>query len=145
MRAWALSAGLFWGPLTFAAVVAALVGAGPGFPLAAAWVGPIIACGLLSTVFAPRWRYRFARWEITDEAIYVRRGWFSVETRIVPINRLQQVDVEIGPIMRLFNLAKVSCSTAADGIEIGMLSNDTAREVADNLALKMAANAEDAT
>ena len=40
----------------------------------------------------PRWRYRVHRWEVTDEALYTRAGWFSVHWRIAPINRIQTID-----------------------------------------------------
>src|SRR5262249_56440236 len=58
-----------------------------GFP--AAWRAAIFATAALAGVHAivmPRWRYSVHRWEVTDQALYTRSGWFSVHWRIAPIS-----------------------------------------------------------
>ena len=64
-------------------------------------------------VVMPRWRYRVHRWELTDDAVYTRTGWWTQESRVAPLSRVQTVDTERGPIGRLFHLTKVTVTTAS--------------------------------
>jgi membrane protein YdbS with pleckstrin-like domain len=75
----------------------------------------------------PRWRYRVHRWELTEDAVYTRSGWWTQEWRIAPVSRIQTVDTERGPIGRLFHLTKVTVTTASaagpltiDGLDEGV-------------------------
>lgn len=61
----------------------------------------------------PAWRYRVHRWELADGAVYTRSGWWAQEWRIAPVTRVQTVDIERGPLARLFRLAKVTVTTAS--------------------------------
>jgi uncharacterized protein len=64
-------------------------------------------------VVMPRWRYRVHRWELTDDAVYTRTGWWTQESRVAPLSRVQTVDTERGPIGRMFHLTKVTVTTAS--------------------------------
>jgi membrane protein YdbS with pleckstrin-like domain len=64
-------------------------------------------------VVMPRWRYRVHRWELTDDAVYTRTGWWTQEARVAPLSRVQTVDTERGPIGRIFHLTKVTVTTAS--------------------------------
>ncbi len=61
----------------------------------------------------PRWRYSVHRWEVTDQALYTRTGWFSVHWRIAPINRIQTIDSHRSLGERIFGLANVTATTAS--------------------------------
>ena len=84
-------------------------------------------------IVMPRWRYRVHRWELTDDAVYTRTGWWTQESRVAPLSRVQTVDTERGPIGRLFHLTKVTVTTASaagplviDGLDDDVGSNLTA-------------------
>jgi len=64
-------------------------------------------------IVMPRWRYRVHRWELTDDAVYTRTGWWTQESRVAPLSRVQTVDTERGPIGRMFHLTKVTVTTAS--------------------------------
>lgn len=112
--------------------------------LADAWTQPLHLAGLGLTLVAavvhvtvmPRWRYRVHRWEITDDAIFVRSGWFTQETRVAPIARLQTVDSRRGFLMRMMGLTSVTITTAssAGALTIHALDDAVAREVVAILA-----------
>ncbi|KRC49571.1 hypothetical protein ASE16_12665 [Leifsonia sp. Root227] len=112
--------------------------------LADAWTQPLHLAGLGLTVVAaivhvavmPRWRYRVHRWEITEDAIFVRSGWFTQETRVAPIARLQTVDSRRGSLMRMMGLTSVTITTAssAGALTIHALDDAVAREVVAILA-----------
>jgi uncharacterized protein len=132
-------------------VIASLVlGAGAAvFALAVpGWVGgpvPVLRWLLpaLAAVYAvvaigvrPRIRYRVHRWEITDEAVYTLTGWLTRTWTLVPIARIQTVDVTRGVLQQLFGLASVVVLTAsAHGtVTIPHLEADVAHRVAEDLA-----------
>jgi membrane protein YdbS with pleckstrin-like domain len=119
------------------------------------WSNPIHVGGLAFTVVVaalyasimPRWRYRVHRWEITDDAIFVRSGWLTQETRVAPISRLQTVDSRRGLLSRLMGLTTIKITTAssAGSLTIHALDDSVAEEVAARLAAIAQENAGDAT
>ncbi|MFE3448084.1 PH domain-containing protein [Nonomuraea sp. NPDC059194] len=114
--------------------------------LGAAAVAVSLACLLLAT-FAPRAYYRVQRWEITDEAVYVRTGWITHTWRVAPMSRVQTVDTARGPVQRLFGLADVTVTTAsaAGAITIEGLDHELAAELAARLTAVTQATQGDAT
>jgi hypothetical protein len=123
--------------------------------LANLWTDPLHLGGLAVTVVAailhaaimPRWRYSVHRWEVTDDAIFVRSGWLTQETRVAPISRLQTVDSRRGFLSRLMHLTTVKITTAssAGALTIHALDDTVAEEVVAKLAVIAQENAGDAT
>jgi membrane protein YdbS with pleckstrin-like domain len=119
------------------------------------WTSPVHLVGLGLTVLAaiihasimPRWRYSIHRWEITDDAIFVRSGWLTQETRVAPISRLQTVDSRRGFLMRMMGLTTVKITTAssAGALTIHALDDAVAEDVVARLAAIAQLNAGDAT
>ena len=119
------------------------------------WTSPLHLGGLALTVLAaiihaaimPRWRYRVHRWEITDDAIFVRSGWFTQATRVAPISRLQTVDSQRGFLSRIMGLTTVKITTAssAGALTIHALDDAVAEEVVAKLAVIAQQNVGDAT
>jgi membrane protein YdbS with pleckstrin-like domain len=107
--------------------------------IANAWTNPLHLAGLALTIVVaiayaiimPPWRYRVHRWQITDDAIFVRSGWLTQETRVAPIARLQTVDSKRGFLHRLMGLTTVTITTAssAGALSIHALDDAVAREV----------------
>ncbi|MFZ2503170.1 MAG: PH domain-containing protein [Nocardioides sp.] len=110
-------------------------------------VGLFIAISAIEVIVAPPIRYRIHRWEVTDEAVYTRRGWITTEQRIAPIARIQTVDSSQGALMRLFGLASITVTTAssAGALEIDCLDAETARRVVAELTEFTAATEGDGT
>jgi len=112
--------------------------------IANVWTDPLHVAGLALTIVAavvhvsimPRWRYRVHRWEITDDAVFVRSGWFTQETRVAPIARLQTVDSRRGFLHRMMGLTSVTITTAssAGALTIHALDDDVARSVVAELS-----------
>jgi|SRR5579863_10201997 len=95
----------------------------------------------------PRWRYSVHRWEITDQALYTRSGWFSVHWRIAPINRIQTIDSHRSLGERIFGLANVTATTAsaAGPVRIHGLDRALADSLLDQLAVATGQTPGDAT
>jgi membrane protein YdbS with pleckstrin-like domain len=79
---------------------------------AAAWIlgGALLAVALV----APPWAY--ARWSfaVDPQFLRMRYGILFVEERLVPVPRMQHVDLTRGPIERLFGLATLVVFTAGN-------------------------------
>lgn len=115
-----------------------------------AWRGVILATSIVAVLHAvimPRWRYRVHRWEVTDEALYTRSGWFSVHWRIAPISRIQTIDSHRSVGERLFGLANVTATTAsaAGPVRIHALDRALADRLLDQLAVATGQTPGDAT
>lgn len=106
-----------------------------------------VVWSVVDLVVAPKVRYEIHRWEVDDVAVHTRVGFLSVESRIAPLNRVQTVDSQQGPVMRMFNLATITVTTAssAGAIEIAGLDADEAKAVVAHLTTVTAASEGDAT
>jgi len=121
-----------------------------GNKLTAPWWAAAAALAAVTAAHAvimPRWRYRVHRWEVTDQALYTRSGWFSVHWRIAPISRIQTVDSHRSFLERLFGLANVTATTAsaAGPVHIRGLDRAAADRLLQELALATAQIPGDAT
>ncbi|GAA1679852.1 PH domain-containing protein [Nonomuraea maheshkhaliensis] len=102
---------------------------------------------LLLAVVAPRAAYRVERWEVTDQAVYTRKGWLTHTWRVAPMSRIQRVDTARGPVQRLFGLADVTVTTAssAGAVKIEALDHEVAADLAERLTARTHATQGDAT
>jgi membrane protein YdbS with pleckstrin-like domain len=102
------------------------------------WLGPVVVVvyGVLAIGVRPRLRYRVHRWEVTDEAVFTLTGWLTRTWTLVPISRIQTVDVTRGVLQGLFGLSTVVVLTASSQGTVRMphLETYVARRVADDLA-----------
>ena len=92
-------------------------------------------------------KHRVHRWEITADAAYTRSGWLTQTWTLVPISRIQTVDVTRGVLQQLFGLATVAVLTASSQgtVRIWHLEHDVAQRVADDLARRAEAVRDEAT
>ncbi|MFH8884952.1 PH domain-containing protein [Streptomyces californicus] len=95
----------------------------------------LAAAGTAVAVLLPLWWFRTHRWEITEEAVYVRTGFFRQEWRIAPMSRIQTVDTVRGPLEQLFRLATVTVTTASakGAVRIEGLDHEVAADLAQRL------------
>lgn len=146
IRYWTISTTLKWIPVIVAQVVWSAYDDGN---VGWRWTLAIVTAVLLvaHTVIEPRWRYRVHRWETTATAVYTQSGWFTQERRIAPLSRVQTVDVQRGPLQRLFKLAEVTVTTAsaAGPLKIVGLDQPIAEQIARDLIAAADAAQDDAT
>lgn len=93
------------------------------------------AAGSACAVLLPLWWFRTHRWEVTEDAVYVRTGVLWQEWRIAPMSRIQTVDTVRGPLEQLFRLATVTVTTASakGAVKIEGLDHAVAAELAERL------------
>ena len=109
---------------------------------AAAAVYAVVAVGI-----RPVFRYRVHRWEVTGDAVYTLTGWLTRTWTLVPIARIQTVDVSRGVLQQLFGLASVAVLTASSQgtVRVPNLELDVAQRMADDLAHRAEAVRDEAT
>jgi putative membrane protein len=88
--------------------------------------------------------YRNMGYALSERYFCSRRGWLGRSTHIVPINKIQAVEVSQSPFDRRLGLATLSIDTAGQaytggGPQIGNLPLDEARAVAGALAHRASA------
>ena len=104
------------------------------------WAVPVAAAldVLVTVAVRPWFKHRVYRWEVTADAVHTRTGWLSQTWTLVPVSRIQTVDVTRGFLQQLFGLATVAVFTASSQgtVRIWHLEQGMAQLVADDLAAR---------
>src|SRR3954452_12926327 len=102
------------------------------------WAVPTLAgaYAVVAVGVRPFFRYRVHRWEVTGEAVYTLTGWLTRTWTLVPVARIQTVDVTRSVLQQLFGLSSVAVLTASSQgtVRVWHLEADVAQRVADDLA-----------
>lgn len=77
-----------------------------------------------------RWRY-----EVRESEIELQHGLFIVKRTLIPMVRVQHVDTSQGPILRKYNLAGITVSTAATNHVIPALVTEEADELRSRISV----------
>ena len=105
-------------------------------PLRWAGVAFVVGHAVVAVVVRPRVRFRVHRWEVTGETVYTLTGWLTRTWTLVPIARVQTVDVTRSVLQQLFGLATVAVLTASSQgtVRIPHLDEAVAHRVADHVS-----------
>ena len=93
----------------------------------------ILIIALVYIIIAPIVFYRRYQYIITSEKIDIRRGIIIIRRTMVPIERLHQVEIIMGPVNNLFKLADVEVITAGGSAKIQFLELPEANRIAEEL------------
>ena len=74
--------------------------------------GVFLLIGILITVIVPRLSYKYWRFDLRPEELYLERGILNRVRTIVPLRRIQHLDVSQNILEREFNLSKLIVHTA---------------------------------
>jgi len=132
-------------PVAVLAVLGVFLGPARTWLLGAA--AAVAVLGLVCTAVLPGWWFRVHRWEVTEDAVYVRTGAFWQEWRIAPMSRIQTVDTVRGPLEQMFRLATVTVTTASSkgALRIEGLDDQLAAGLAERLTALTQGSPGDAT
>ena len=89
----------------------------------------VLCVGILSILVFPNIRWNVWRYEVREQEIEIQSGLFVVTRTLIPMVRVQHVDTEQGPILKKYNLANISISSAATVHTIPMLLTEDADEL----------------
>lgn len=74
--------------------------------------GPVILVGLASIAFFVPRRWRRWGYAFTDTELHIAYGWLTRVHTVVPVSRVQHIDVSQGPLERSAGVATLSLHTA---------------------------------
>ncbi len=101
-------------------------------------LGLTALAGVVQIVIIPAVRMIYWGYDIREDEIDIQYGLIVFKRSLIPMTKVQHVDTEHGPILRLFSLATLSISTAGTTHKIPALRQETAqalRAKISNLAL----------
>lgn len=135
IRAGAVSLGV----LIAAAVAEAILSDQLGVPRGAVLV-PLLVPVLYAVFVAPGRRYRAWGYRMDEEELAVQRGvWTQVHT-VVPLDRVQHIDVAQGPLERAFSVCRLIVHTAGtmhSQVSVPGLARDTAEHMRDEIRARI--------
>lgn len=107
--------------------------------------GPVAAAALLLIVYlvliAPVRRYRAWLYAMDEEDLRLRRGVWIETTTLVPLDRVQHIDVSQGPIERGFGVCRLIVHTAGtqfSRVVLPGLSRTDAERMRDSIRARIA-------
>ena len=105
----------------------------PELKWAGTWLAAIFIILLIYSAVGPFVFYKRYRYRMDEDKIEVRRGILYITHLLVPVERVHQVDVKVGPINRIFGLADVGITTAGGAVSLQFLEEDVAEGIATTL------------
>ncbi len=112
---WTIKFAAFLGTLVVAAIlyeVYVFITRTPFMLPAGVLSGVSILFGVLITFLVPRLQYKYWRFDLRAEELYLERGVLNRVKTIVPLRRIQHLDVSQNVLEREFNLSKLIVHTA---------------------------------
>lgn len=98
------------------------------WPILIQWgmIAVVMLSIICSIILFPSIRWKIWRYEVRDQEIEIQSGLFIVTRTLIPMVRVQHVDTEQGPILKKYNLANISISSAATTHTIPLLELENA-------------------
>lgn len=93
--------------------------------------GIILAAQLASTLIYPAIEYRQWKYSIDEDKVQIVHGVYFITTSVIPVIRIQHVEIQQGPINRQLSLANISIKTAGGGVSIPCIHKDEAEKLAE--------------
>ena len=95
----------------------------------------ILIVGFTFIWLFPNIRWDHWRYEVREHEIEIQYGLFIVKRTLIPMVRVQHVDTSQGPILKKYDLANISISTAATTHIIPMLVTSDADSLRSRISI----------
>jgi membrane protein YdbS with pleckstrin-like domain len=96
--------------------------------------GCLISLTIFTVFILPKLRWQRWRYIIHEQEIDLKHGVFVTKKTLVPMIRVQHVDVKQGPFLRYYGLAAVEITTAATTHEIPAVAYEEAEQLREQLS-----------
>jgi membrane protein YdbS with pleckstrin-like domain len=103
-------------------------------PVHAAIAGMALLLGIWLAIVSPPRRWRHWGYAFTGRELHVAHGWWAQVHTIVPVVRVQHIDVAQGPFERSFGVARLMLHTAGTDqtvVTLPGITRATAEEIRD--------------
>ncbi|MGE7919653.1 PH domain-containing protein [Viridibacillus sp. NPDC093762] len=106
------------------------------------WIGWIVLGLIVLTFFTAIWEILFKpsfmqkywRYDVNEEFIQLKYGAFKEVNELVPMTKVQSVELIQGPLMRKYNLYSIQIGTMGTEHVIPAISEEEAFELRDQIA-----------
>lgn len=89
----------------------------------------ILLVAIFTIIIAPFYRYKYCRYAIEEHHLRVRNGILFWDEKVIPYFRIQNIDIDIGPIMKNYRLASLTLYTAGGTAKISLIDRSEARKL----------------
>ena len=97
------------------------------------WITASIVISLIDYLILPALRLRSIRYEVHPTYLEILEGGFFRSRELIPIERIQHVEIKDGPISRKYHVQSVKVTTAGTNHEIPLLLEDDAQRLHDQI------------
>lgn len=77
----------------------------------------------------PVWEYAQWRYSVSERSIEIRHGVFFQKHTVVPVNRIEHMDIKQGPLLKKYGLSTLSITTASSTHDIPAIPTETALQL----------------
>ncbi len=109
-------------------------------PVHGAIGGVALLLGIWLAIVSPPRRWRHWRYAFTGSELHVAQGWWMQVHTIVPVLRVQHIDVAQGPLERSFGVARLVLHTAGSDntiVTLPGITRATAEEIRDAIRARI--------
>lgn len=101
------------------------------WPVYVIWIaaGIFILLFIINVIIRPLIFYRVTRYELAEEQIIVKKGFIIIRTTLIPIKRIQGVELSTGPVSRRYGLSILRAKTASMGIDMPPIEISEGRQL----------------
>lgn len=132
-----------------AAILLAIAGAAEFFwfddlPFTGLVAGPVALLAVWMVALSPQPRWRRWGYAFTGSELHVAHGWLTQLHTIVPVSRVQHIDVGQGPLERTFGVATLTLHTAGTANSVVVLpgiTRETAEAIRDAIRQRIGSTA----
>ena len=78
--------------------------------------------------------YKTFRYGLTDDFLYIKSGIWTISEVVVPMAKIQSIELTQGAIMRKFGVSTVQVSTMKESYEISYIESEVAQKLRDDIA-----------
>jgi hypothetical protein len=107
----ALGYGVLWLIVLIVLLSVSWLRTGWALPLLSGWIA-LVLLTLAWIIWYPTHAYQAWSWRVDGRVLETRSGIWFKHTRLLPLSRLQHIDLESGPLARRFGLASLVLHTA---------------------------------
>ena len=126
--------------LVLAAAITAEIVAAEHLPVHGAIAALTLLAGIWLAWVSPPRRWRHWGYAFTGRELHVAHGWWTQVHTIVPVLRVQHIDVSQGPLERSFGVARLVLHTAGSDdtiVTLPGISRATAEEIRDTIRVRI--------
>ena len=101
---------------------------------------PLFLIGLYAVLIAPGRRYRAWGYSMDADELQVRRGVWTQVHSVVPLERVQHIDISQGPLERFFGVCRLIVHTAGtlhSQLVLPGLARPTAERMRDEIRVRI--------